>query len=85
MGGSRFKPWFGLGCYRWILGEFSSGVYPTVSHLLVHCSKFKPVTLGEAPSIWNTAFVLPVQIRILLILKHSYMLFLLIDSPPSLW
>ena len=35
-GGSRFEPWFGLGSYRWILGEFSSGVYPTVSHLLVH-------------------------------------------------
>ena len=32
MGGSRFKPWFGLGSYRWILGEFSSGVY----HMLVH-------------------------------------------------
>ena len=27
---------FGLGSYRWILGEFSSGVYPTVSHLLVY-------------------------------------------------
>ena len=22
-GGSRFEPWFGLGSYRWILGEFS--------------------------------------------------------------
>ena len=35
-GGSRFEPWFGLGSYWWILGEFSSAVYPTVSHLLVH-------------------------------------------------
>ena len=35
-GGSRFEPRLGLGSYRWILGEFSSGVYPTVSHLLVH-------------------------------------------------
>ena len=35
-GGSMFEPCFGLGSYRWILGVFSSGVYPTVSHLLVH-------------------------------------------------
>ena len=33
---SRFEPWFGLGSYWWILGEFSSGVYLTVSHLLIH-------------------------------------------------
>ena len=28
-GGSRFEPWFELCSYWWILGEFSSGVYPT--------------------------------------------------------
>ena len=26
MGGSKFEPWFGLGSYRWIYGEFSSSV-----------------------------------------------------------
>ena len=35
-GGSRFEHWFELCSYRWILGEFSFGDYPTVSHLLVH-------------------------------------------------
>ena len=49
--GGWVDPWFRLGSCRWILGEFSSGVYPTVSHLRGHGSKFKPVTRGEFPSI----------------------------------
>ena len=40
-GGSRFER-FGLGSYRWILGEFSSGVYPTVSHLLIQIQTCHP-------------------------------------------
>ena len=66
---------FELGSCRWILGELSSGVYPTVSHLLVHWSKFKPVTRGEAPSIWEYSFraargaIHVKQIRILLLLN----------------
>ena len=50
------------------LGEFLSGVYTTVYHLLVHKSKFTPVIRGEATLIWDQlSFVLPVgpsQIRI---------------------
>ena len=49
MGGNRFEPWFGLGSYRWILGEFSSGVYPTVSHLLIHWSKFQTCHPWRSP------------------------------------
>ena len=35
-GGNIFKPLFILGSYWWNLGELSSRVYPTVSHLLIH-------------------------------------------------
>ena len=36
-------------------------------------------------SAWTHQLVLQIHRATLLILKHSYMPFLLIDSPPSLW
>ena len=60
---------FYLGSYQWWV---SSGVYPTVSHLLVHWCKFKPVTHGESLLYKDTAF--PTALGAIRIKKNLYIL-----------